>query len=166
MAKRVTTKQTRLTKIQKWLIATGCLLILGFLAILFFLFSPTQYPAGNGEYPLGDKLEYIGKQDYGCRVGCDSAPSSVLFYATDMTKEELKGYFRGAIYDKNLDSGGGGAEYNFKDISFSPLEGSRGFTLSLYSNKNILNNGSFKQTSKQNILSISFDSYPFAKENL
>jgi hypothetical protein len=47
-------------------------------------------------YPLGDRLEYVGKRDFGCYGLCDSAPTSTYYYATDMTVEEVEGYFRGA----------------------------------------------------------------------
>lgn len=45
-------------------------------------------------YPLGDKLEYIGKKDYGCWLFCDSNPASTYYYATDMTIEEVIKYFQ------------------------------------------------------------------------
>lgn len=48
-------------------------------------------------YPLGDKLEYLGKQDLGGGLFfSDSRPYSEYYYGTDMTAEEVVGYFRGA----------------------------------------------------------------------
>jgi hypothetical protein len=48
--------------------------------------------------PLGDKLEYLGKEDYGNIFGFDSFPSSTYYYGTDMTSEELASYFKKAEY--------------------------------------------------------------------
>src|SRR5919202_225124 len=75
------------------LIAVG-LIILGIAAWL----TPWVH-LDNTPKPLGDRLEYIGKFDYGCGgfIGmCDSAPGAAYFYATDMKLEEVVGYFRGA----------------------------------------------------------------------
>jgi len=47
-------------------------------------------------HPLGDKLEYIGKSDYGCLLICDADPGSTYYYGTGMSPEEVVGYFRGA----------------------------------------------------------------------
>ena len=52
--------------------------------------------------PLGDsnKLQYIGKVDYGCWV-CDSMPASDYYYATDMTVDEMIGYFKKATIEES-----------------------------------------------------------------
>ena len=56
--------------------------------------------------PLGDRLEYVGREDYGCWIICDSAPASVYYYATDMTPEEVVAYFKGANMELPLESEG------------------------------------------------------------
>lgn len=43
--------------------------------------------------PLGDRLEYLGKEDYGNIIGFDSRPYSVYFYETDMDANEAVEYF-------------------------------------------------------------------------
>lgn len=48
-------------------------------------------------YPLGNKLEYIGKTDVGCYVICDSGPSSTYYYATNMRINEIANYFHSTI---------------------------------------------------------------------
>lgn len=49
-------------------------------------------------YSLGDsdKLQYIGKVDYGCLLICDSEPASTYYYATDMNMNEVFAYFKKA----------------------------------------------------------------------
>lgn len=79
---------------KKWLALllgglAGILLILA--AIIFYAQWQASVPK-----PLGDKLEYIGKVDYGCIGFCDSPPGSTYYYATDMKVEQLIGYFKGA----------------------------------------------------------------------
>lgn len=43
-------------------------------------------------HPLGDKMEYLGKEDYGNVFGFDSYPYSVYYYGTDMSEEEIAQY--------------------------------------------------------------------------
>lgn len=46
-------------------------------------------------HPLGDKLEYIAKEDYGCYFPlCASKPGSTYYYATDMEVEDIVKYFK------------------------------------------------------------------------
>ncbi len=56
--------------------------------------------------PLGDRLEYVGREDYGCWIICDSAPASVFYYATDMTPEEVVAYFEKAVVELPSESEG------------------------------------------------------------
>ena len=52
---------------------------------------------GNfGPNPLGDKLEYLGKKDYGCVWICDSQPGTMYYYETGMTPKEVTDYFKKA----------------------------------------------------------------------
>ncbi len=56
--------------------------------------------------PLGNGLEYVGREDYGCWLICDSAPASVFYYATDMTPEEVVRYFEKADVELPSESEG------------------------------------------------------------
>lgn len=69
-------------------IATGLALLVG----SWFYIQP-RIP-----HPLGDKLQYIGKWDYGCSGFwlCDSRPGTTYIYATDLTPPELVDYFKRA----------------------------------------------------------------------
>jgi hypothetical protein len=47
--------------------------------------------------PLGNKLEYLGKETYGNIFGFDSFPTSIYYYGTDMTVDETVDYFSKAL---------------------------------------------------------------------
>ncbi|HMH70490.1 MAG TPA: hypothetical protein VK502_03745 [Candidatus Saccharimonadales bacterium] len=50
-----------------------------------------------GPKPLGDRLEYIGRTDYGSWLPLSSSsPTGVYYYATDMSIGEVERYFKGA----------------------------------------------------------------------
>lgn len=65
-------------------------IIVGLLVLIgaWFFYIQPQLPR-----PLGDRLEYIGKRDYGCNWLCDSRPGTTYLYATDLTPPELVDYF-------------------------------------------------------------------------
>lgn len=50
-------------------------------------------------HPLGDRMEYLGKEDYGNIFGFDSAPNSEYYYGTDMSLEEVAKYFNSTIVE-------------------------------------------------------------------
>lgn len=64
--------------------------------IMLAFFLPSIIPDSR-QYPLDDKIEYIGKTDYGCDFFCDSKPGSVYYYATNMIYEEVVGHFKNAF---------------------------------------------------------------------
>jgi hypothetical protein len=47
--------------------------------------------------PLGDRMEYLGKEDYGNIFGFDSLPASIYYYGTDLSVEEIPAYFRKSV---------------------------------------------------------------------
>ncbi|HYG84507.1 MAG TPA: hypothetical protein VD907_06555, partial [Verrucomicrobiae bacterium] len=58
-------------------------------------------------HPLGDKLEYVGKEDYGSWLPLSSTrPASEYFYATNLSKEEVPNYFRGARLERPIEVAG------------------------------------------------------------
>lgn len=62
--------------------------------VLVVIVSTAWLAWGNfSPKPLGDKMEYLGKEDYGNILGFDTHPYSVYYYGTDMSEEELVGYF-------------------------------------------------------------------------
>lgn len=75
------TKRTRFSKKQIILLFVVSIVVVGVGLWCWNQFTPR---------PLGDKLEYLGKEDYG---GWFMRPYSVYSYATDMTSEEIIEYF-------------------------------------------------------------------------
>jgi len=119
--------------------------------------------------PLGNKLEYIGKDSYGCWLVCDSNPSSVYYYATDMNAEEVVKYFKKAQIDNPEDI----IQDKDAPISFT-------FSLSLPDTQRSLyifyynqgreyvrdSNFNLKVSSKRHLITIDSDDYTFAKDLL
>lgn len=71
----------------------------------------------NAPKPLGDRLEYIGKQDYGCWLVCDSPPSSNYFYTTNMTLDEITRSLSQTSRLHVSEIMGGSNEYTFQNIT-------------------------------------------------
>lgn len=46
--------------------------------------------------PLGDQLEYLGKEDYGNIFGFDSKPASIYYYDTELNVDQTVSYFKKA----------------------------------------------------------------------
>jgi len=80
-----------------WLIVVGIICFI-FLSLVGW-WGYSIYADSQKTYPLGDRLEYIGKDSYGCWIICDSNPSSGFYYATDMNINEVVSYFRKAQLD-------------------------------------------------------------------
>jgi hypothetical protein len=121
-------------------------------------------------YPLGDgsKLEYIGKYDYGCWGFCDSNPSSVYFYATDLDTEEiLKSYDRinrdGAKIESHVTNNDGYTDYW---ISFTDHEDHSLF-INYYSNgPTTIDSNHLKKSTKRHVIRFGKESYPYLKKFL
>ncbi len=80
-------KQTRkITKKQTVMIA-----IAGVIVVLASWWAYVSFMP----HPLGDKLEYLGKEDFGGGLFFqDYRPYSEYYYGTDMTPEEVISYFK------------------------------------------------------------------------
>jgi hypothetical protein len=77
------------------------ILLSGWWALTQFFGGPYHSP--DVPHPLGEKLEYIGKEDYGCTGFCDSKPSSTYYYATDMSIDEVIHYFKRVTIESDQD---------------------------------------------------------------
>lgn len=113
-------------------------------------------------YPLGDssKLEYVGEVGYGCWLFCDSNPASTYYYATDMSVEEVMGYFRRAKSrqsPRTID--------NVTDFTLDTNDG-QDISIYYYTNKQDknLNTYQFKRTDRKYIVSIPSFDYEIAKK--
>lgn len=139
--KKLSSEFVRTVKRHKILSVVGALVIifLGWWAVISL-----------APHPLGDKLEYLGKKDYGCWIGfCDSRPASTYYYGTDMSPEEMKNIFS-ARYSplENV---------AFKNARFTTADGE--FMLTYEPS------GSFS-TSKKYVVSIVNSQYVIAKKYL
>jgi hypothetical protein len=72
------------------LIAAVAVLVISIPTIIYF----AEKNASEKTYSLGSQLEYVGKESYGCWLICDSNPSSIYYYATDMNVDQVIQYFR------------------------------------------------------------------------
>jgi hypothetical protein len=66
-------------------------------AIFIIRFTPWVWYDHSAK-PLGSRMEYIGKHDYGCAPGpcIGGEPGTTYYYATDMSIEEVESYFKEA----------------------------------------------------------------------
>ncbi|MDX2776570.1 hypothetical protein PV379_04360 [Streptomyces caniscabiei] len=114
--------------------------------------------------PLGDKMEYLGKKDYGNIFGFDSKPYSVYYYGTDMDEGEIGQYFKDVSSPEEVSQELGDG-YSAPILSFKSQKGN--FTLVFYSNNldAVMRNKSFTNTKKY-LVSILDSDYPTALESL
>jgi len=145
-------------------IVIGVVAVLAFVVagLVAWLFWQTNQP-----HPLGDKLDYIGKDSYGYGIS-DGPPTTDYYYATDMTVDEVVAYFKGATNTKK-----GELETNFgKDITsmwliyFQSKSSSENFTISYYSDGNLVAKNNDFKVSKKHILNINSREYDIAHKNL
>lgn len=158
-------KTSRLSRKAKIIIS----IIIGFIVLVLGISVLTNLPKAD----LGPKLNYIGKEDYGCLpfpffFVCDSPTGSVYYFATDMSKEELKRYFTKAQFRDNPNSlGGGGSVSNFEYLDFVPREGGDTIVIAFYDNPQaVIKMRNLRDTSQKNVISISDEDYDLAKNAL
>jgi len=115
--------------------------------------------------PLGDRLEYLGKRDYGCAWFCDSPPSTTYSYATDMTPPELLEYFPKAQMLDEDDIDHWQDQGNFRIHFFD--QNSNMFTISFRTDTaEHIRNFNLKPTTRAYIVEIESNEYQFAKDSL
>lgn len=103
--------------------------------------------------PLGDRLDYLGKEDSGGGLFyMDYTPYSVYYYGTDVTPEQLVNQFKDTSLKHPIEDNG-----QYIDVWLE----SHGETFSFTYKKE----GNFK-TTKKYILSILDEDYPKAKQYL
>ena len=134
------------------LIAIGSLLIgaLGWLLVA----KPFE------TYPLDSKLEYIGKNEYGCYIFCDSAPAATYYYETDMDVNEIITHFSRTTLEKNPTTIDGETEFGVKAKSNETIY------FYYYDNPENVKDEGLKKTDKRHILSLPSFKYNLAKESL
>jgi hypothetical protein len=133
------------------------------IAVIGWLFFTSQKT-----YPLGDKLEYVGKQDYGCWLVCDSNPASTYYYATDMTIEDMTQVFKNASQDSAPQTSSttiDNQDVAVKWLSFKTTSG-QSFYVNFYSDPSQLVSHYHFSTTHKYIISIGSESYPAAEKGL
>lgn len=67
--------------------------------------------------PLGDKMVYLGKEDYRNIFGFDYLPASIYYYGTDLNIEDIPLYFKKSILLQKPFSENGKATINLQTPS-------------------------------------------------
>lgn len=147
---------------KKWMIISGSvvLLVIAAFTFKFFIDRPTN---------LNNELEFIGETRITCFLTiCDSGPSAEYYFGTNLNPEDLKVYFKAADYveyPNNL--GGGGGNYNFKDLFFTSKKNNKEFVIQFYDNKQaVIDAFDLKPTDKRFVISMSDDFYPIVRDSL
>lgn len=131
------------------------------LTLGFFIFY--VYPNFIFSKPLGDKLEYIGKTDYGCWLVCDANPGSTYYYATDMSVEEVTKYFKKSSMIEKPSTIDGETYFGIKTPSSE--------TIYMYyykdkHHKKVERVGNLRSSAKQHVLTLPSFKYDAAKNSL
>jgi len=132
------------------------LIIVGLIA-----FSAWQ---SNQPHPLGDRLEYVGKQDYGYGLS-DGPPSTEYYYATDMTVDEVASYFnKTELYKGSPTSINKMSDY--ASILLSNKSSHVSFEVDFYDHGSTYDSMSHLINGKKYIISINAKDYAIAKQSL
>jgi hypothetical protein len=111
-------------------------------------------------YPLDDKLEYIGKDNYGCYIFCDSTPAAIYYYATDMDVNEIITHFSKTTLEKEPTTIDNETEFGLKTSSSETIY------FYYYDSPESVHDEGLRKTDKRHILSLPSFKYNLAKESL
>jgi hypothetical protein len=130
--------------------------------VAFYAWGSSSYSSPDVPRPLGDKLEYIGKEDYGCTGGlCDSGPSSTYYYATDMSIEEIESYFKKAATEHPSDRESSSTRIWLKTSS------GKSFIVRYYDDKNtIVEKYNLTASQRKYVISLESTNYETARASL
>lgn len=160
----------KITKKQIWAIGISLTLVIVATLLLIATVTRTNHSAVEPQN-LGEKLEYVGKQDLGGCVlwWCENQPYSEYYFATYMSEEELSSYFSKArLVSRERE------EYPLVDkaesrtqLGYTVEDSSDGFSLEYYDNTNhIITTYRLNQTQKAHVVRILDSSYEVAKSAL
>lgn len=157
-------KNARFNSINKF----SPLLIIGIIIVAitgWWAFGKIAFPAQS--YPLGDKIDYVGKTDYGTiPFLSDSEPGATYHYATDMTPPEIAGYFTDATIaqpEKIADWQNQGPDFM---IDFTSNKSGYPFSVYFHADGKEHLNGFGLSASKRYSLSVDSHDYETAKNSL
>lgn len=135
------------------------LLIIGaILLAIILLFTVKHFIESPRD--IGPKLSYVGKEDFGCLpfpffFFCDSPRYSTYYFATDMSGDEIKGYFKKASFDGSnvVEPDGTDNYYHRKSLPFN-LEAGKLLVIDYYSDtSNILKSYPHLKSNKKYLIS-------------
>lgn len=137
-------------------------IILGIIGAIIISFAGWWAYDNFSSRPLGKKLEYVGKTNYGCYVFCDSKPGSTYYYATDMTLEEIGSHFSKASLKQKNDSD---SFHAYTSLWLVTPDGS--FDVYYYASADMLPKGiASKDTQASHFISLTASKYSLAKDSL
>ena len=142
--------------------------LLSIAIVLFVIIGGWLFFASQKTYPLGDKLEYIGKDDYGCVLMCDSDPASTYYYATDMSVDDIAHAFKNATEDDTPQVSSttvNNQDVQIKWLSFKDTNG-RSFYIDFYEDPSQLIKYYHFPGNHKYIINIGSGSYPIVKDAL
>jgi hypothetical protein len=118
-------------------------------------------------YPLGDKLEYIGKSYVGYLPFSDSNFGASYYYATDLSSQEVIEYFNKAKIDNPEDSPKDNDQREYQTFSLVAPD-NRYIFIQYHANGPEYTKGFFglRQTNKQHVVVITDKDYQKAKDSL
>ena len=122
--------------------------------------------------PLGDKLEYIGRTDYGSWLPLSSSsPTGVYYYATDMSIGEVGRYFKKATMTDTTSNLPNASSYDRQYLSYKNRETGQTFLASYVTEgQKIQKENPIRKSSKEHIFIIdstySTDNYGKARSSL
>jgi hypothetical protein len=113
-------------------------------------------------HPLGDKLEYLGKENLGGGLFFyDYKPYSVYYYGTDMNVDEVEKYFKNAnITSPAMDR----SEYI--DITLKNQRTSKLIHMSYYEDAEKIRTSNLTNSDRKHIIKINSEDYNAAKDSL
>ena len=156
----------RISAKQRWLVGLS---IFATLVSLLAIYDYNKLNA-NVTHPadLGSGLEYIGQHKFLCYfwgLSCYREAYSEYYFATDMSEDQLKTYFKGAEF-QTMGTGGGGAGFNFDDLAFKATNGQKFDLQYYYGIKSSEIFPDVKNTTKSYGVSMTENDYKIAKQAL
>jgi hypothetical protein len=112
------------------------------------------------KHSLNNGLEYIGKDEYGCYIFCDSTPAATYYYATDMDVSEVIAHFSKTTLEKEPSTIDNETEFGLRASSNETIY------FYYYDNPENVKDTGLKKTDKRHILSLPSFKYNLAKESL
>ena len=134
--------------------------IIASVVLLIGLVGGWIYLENTKVYPLGDtnKLEYIGKVNYGCWWVCDANPVSTYYYATNMDIKEVALYFKRSTVSESPRTIDRVVDFTLQ------TENGASIWINYYIDKNSMSEiGVMKKTNKKAVLSIPSFEYDTAR---